>query len=184
MSQMFSGKGQLCIYTRRMDRFGPVPVRLRTTVLLGALVGVLWGSAGGQAEASPGQPSAGSSGPLRPTKILWYSQPAGRGVTVRVAGGYCVGERPPTIVRIRIQEKPARGRQTGKAIVTVLLSGEEAPEPATVTGGEGPPEQVNLCLGVEHQIDSRIKFKRPVERLRIFDGSAAPPRSIPLRNAG
>jgi hypothetical protein len=157
------------------------------TVILGVLAGlfVALGSAGGQAAAVRRHPvSARSSGPLRPTKIIWYSEPAGRRVKVRVAGGYCVGETPPTIARIRVQEKPVRRGQTGEAIVTVFLSGEEAHEPGTVTGGESSPEQANLCFGVEEQIDSTIKFKRPVERLRIFDGSADPPRPVALRHPG
>jgi hypothetical protein len=169
-----------------MARFGKI-IGLQVPLFLGVLASLFaaYGPAGTQAAAVQNrQAPAGSSGPLRPTKIVWYSEPAGRRVTVRVAGGYCVGEKPPAIARIRIQEKPARRGQTGKAIVTVFLSGEEAHEPGTVTGGERAPGQANLCFGVEEQIDSTITFKRPVERLRIFDGSADPPRPVALRHPG
>jgi hypothetical protein len=161
---------------------------VRTPVILGILTGlfVALGGAGGHAVAARRvQLSSQSDGPLRPTKIVWYAEPTGRRATVRVEGGYCVGEEPPTVARIRIREKPALGGgRTAKAIVTVFLSGEQAHEPGAVTGGERSPEQMNLCLGVGEQIDSSIKFKRPVERLSIFDGSAHPPRPIPLRHPG
>jgi hypothetical protein len=97
-----------------------------------------------------------------------------RTLTLYTAGGYCIGEPPPQIDHVKVIERPKTEERPYKsAVITVFLL---HPAPSEVVGEVQPGEPVPACAGLGWNGTKRIKLKRPVRDLRLYDGSADPPR--------
>lgn len=94
-----------------------------------------------------------------------------------VSSGYCYGEPPPSIDQIKVVERSKTAERPFKsAIITVFLlrpAHQEDVEPI-------PPNSniVRACSGLGIGWRPRIKLKRPVHGLTLYDGSYTPPRRI------
>lgn len=114
----------------------------------------------------------------RPGKILWYADARGMSAKIGVRAGYCYGEPHPHIVRTVIRERPKTASQPGRSVIEVYLSGPNVTEePGGPPPGEGS-EPVDVCPGIEYRIDERVRFKRPVTSIQLFDGYTQPPSLI------
>jgi hypothetical protein len=127
--------------------------------------------------AVPRASGADAKGLGRPGKILWYADARGRSAKIGVRAGYCYGEPRPHIVRTLIRERPKTARRSGRAIIEVYLSGPKVPESGGPPPGESS-EPVDVCSGIEYQIEERVTFKRPVSSLQLLDGYTHPPSPV------
>lgn len=98
-------------------------------------------------------------------------------VTLRIFSGYCLGEPKPEVHHVKVIEQPQTSQHSFKsAVITAYVVHPEYERPVQ------PPntEHVvyNACAGVGFVLDKRIKLKRPVADLRLFDGSFSPPRKV------
>jgi hypothetical protein len=102
---------------------------------------------------------------------------SGRGERIfyfSVSSGYCLGEPKPEIDHVELVERPKTSKRPFKsAVITVFL---RFPAPTEVIGSVNPDEPQPGCAGIGLGILSRIKLKRNVDDLALFDGSFAPPR--------
>jgi hypothetical protein len=97
--------------------------------------------------------------------------PAGeRSVWIEVLTGYCVGEEPPSIHRVKIVERPHH-----RSIITAFL---RFPAPMEVSGTVEPGEPIPACAGVGLSLFRRVTLGRPKQGLTLFDGSLSPPRKV------
>jgi hypothetical protein len=107
------------------------------------------------------------------------SEEAKRGaktLEVGVSTGYCLSRPPPTLDHIKVIERPATAERPFKsALVTVFI---KFPRPKEVVGTVNPGEPQPGCAGVGYGFWVRVKLKRPVERLFIFDGRRRPYRLV------
>lgn len=99
----------------------------------------------------------------------------GRTVTIRVGSGYCIGEPKPRIHHVKIVERPRTAQRPFKStVLTVYVIHPEYERPVP------PPDtdhvSYNVCAGLGFDLVKRVKLKRPVAGLRLFDGSFSPPR--------
>ena len=105
----------------------------------------------------------------------------GHRVGLFVDGGHCVGGPKPRFDRATVVELPETSRRRYKAAVITAYRSWPA---ATLTlKGSG---YVTGCFPARNAtIFHRVRTKRPVEGLRLFDGSFSPPRQVwPLAGAG
>jgi hypothetical protein len=114
--------------------------------------------------------------------VVSYDRPSGDTVRVYVAGGYCIGEPPPSIERVAVREHrlPRRARIAG--VITAFPrrpSPLEFPSEQSPPEGEGSSQPVPVCAGVEHPLHRRIALGFPVEEMVLLDGSTSPARPIP-----
>lgn len=114
----------------------------------------------------------------------WYAQPCcgkaekpgTRTLEVSVLTGYCVGEPPPELDHISVIERPVTARRPFRsAVVTVFL---RFPQPREVVGTVNRDEPIAACAGLGYGFSGRVKLKRPVEKLFIFDGRHRPYRLV------
>jgi hypothetical protein len=95
-------------------------------------------------------------------------------LTISVTSGYCAGEPPTQIDHVRMIERPkTAARPFRSAVVTPFVL---QPAPIEVVGTVNPDEPLPGCAGLGQLLQSRIKFKRPLEHLILYDGSYSPPR--------
>jgi hypothetical protein len=103
-------------------------------------------------------------------------KPGTRTLEVSVLTGYCVGEPPPELDHISVIERPVTARRPFRsAAVRVFL---RIPEPREVVGMVNRDEPIAACLGLGYGFSGRVKLKRPVEKLFIFDGRRRPYRLV------
>lgn len=103
-------------------------------------------------------------------------RPGTRTLEVSVITGYCVGEPPPELDHISVIERPVTAdRPFRSAVVRVFL---RFPQPREVVGTVNRDEPIAACLGLGYGFSGRIKLKRPVEKLFIFDGRRHPLRLV------
>jgi hypothetical protein len=112
------------------------------------------------------------------TRITSYTEPKGRTVVIRAAGGYCVGERPPVIDKVSVRESAIGTRGRAKALITVFLRKRVRPEESAPPPSE-ETKTVKVCQGIEHSLDQLVRLGRPASKLLLYDGSITPPRRIP-----
>jgi hypothetical protein len=99
---------------------------------------------------------------------------ARRAFTISVTSGYCSGEPPTQIDHVRVIERPkTAARPFRSAVVTSFVL---QPAPIEVVGTVNPDEPSPGCAGLGQLLQSRVKFKRPLEHLILYDGSYSPPR--------
>jgi hypothetical protein len=99
-----------------------------------------------------------------------------RTLEVSVLTGYCVGEPPPELDHISVIERPVTARRPFRsAVVTVFL---RFPQPREVVGTVNRGEPIAACAGLGYGFSGRVKLKRPVEKLFIFDGRRRPLRLV------
>ncbi|HEX5527801.1 MAG TPA: hypothetical protein VFX44_11485 [Solirubrobacterales bacterium] len=96
--------------------------------------------------------------------------PGKRSVWIEVSTGYCVGEEPPSIHRVKIVERPRH-----RSIITAFL---RFPAPVEVSGNVEAGEPVPACAGVGLSLFRLVKLRRPKQDLTLFDGSFSPPRKV------
>lgn len=100
----------------------------------------------------------------------------GKTLTIGVLTGYCLGEPRPVIDHIRVVERPETVKRPFKsAVITAFV---RFPAPTEVVGTVNEGEPVPGCAGLGYGLSRRIKLKRPVRRLFIFDGNRSPPRPV------
>jgi hypothetical protein len=103
-------------------------------------------------------------------------KPGTRTLEVSVFTGYCVGEPPPELDHISVIERPIAARRPFRsAVVTVFL---RIPQPREVVGTVNRGEPIAACAGLGYGFSGRVKLKRPVEKLFIFDGRRHPLRLV------
>lgn len=130
-------------------------------------------------------------GPPRMETAPWFSLrsrehfsgrfPTRKSLLVSVLTGYCLGEPLPVVDHVRVIERPKTAkRRIRSAAVTVFV---RFPAPTEVVGTVNEGEPQPGCAGLGLRLRTRIKLKRPVARLFVFDGSREPPRRVlrPLR---
>ena len=114
----------------------------------------------------------------------WFAQPCcgkvekpgTRTLEVSVLTGYCVGEPPPELDHISVVERPVTARRPFRsAVVTVFL---RFPQPGEVVGTFSQGEPIPGCAGIGYGFPGRVKLKRPVDELFIFDGRRCPYRLV------
>lgn len=99
-----------------------------------------------------------------------------RTLEVWVSSGYCIGEPPPELDHITVIERPMTARRPFRsAVVTVFL---RIPQPTEVVGTVNRGEPIPGCAGLGYGFSGRVKLKRPVEKLFIFDGRRRPLRLV------
>ena len=128
------------------------------------------------------------SGPPKVMATAWRvgllsRSASGRSLTIEVPSGYCLGEPPPVIDRLRVTERPKTARRPfGSAVITAFL---RFPAPTEVVGTVNEGEPIPACAGLGYLLRRRIKLKRSISDLFVFDGSSSPPRRVlrppPLR---
>lgn len=123
-----------------------------------------------------------AQGPPRVESVPWSGligpDPEGavRTLTFSVSSGYCVGEPKPRIDRIKIVERPKTAKRPFKSsIITAFV---RFPVPTEVVGSVNPGEPQPACAGLGIGFLRRVKLKRPVGDLILFDGSFSPPRRV------
>jgi hypothetical protein len=103
-------------------------------------------------------------------------KPGTKILEVSMLTGQCVGEPPPRLDHISVIERPPTVKRPFKsAVVTVFL---RFPRPGEVSGTVNPGEPQPGCAGIGTGFSGRVKLKRPVETLFIFDGRRRPHRLV------
>lgn len=93
-----------------------------------------------------------------------------------ISTGYCAGEPPPKVDHVRVVERPKTARNPSKsAVITAYV---RFPAPMEVEGEVKPGEPQPGCAGIGVGIFKRIRLKRPVEGMLLYDGSFSPPRRV------
>ena len=93
-----------------------------------------------------------------------------------ISTGYCVGESPPRVDHVRVVEQPKTASSPSKsAVITAYV---RFPAPMEVEGEVKPGESQPGCAGEGVGIYKRIRLKRPVEGLLLYDGSFSPPHRV------
>lgn len=102
-------------------------------------------------------------------------------LVLHISTGYCVGEPPPVIARVRVVERPKTVERPFKSAVVTAFVRFPAPTEVVGTVTEGGPQPG--CAGLGLTLRRRVRFKRPVARLFVFDGSRVPLRRVlrPIR---
>ena len=104
-------------------------------------------------------------------------------LTIRLLGGYCVGEAAPVAGAVSIQELPvtaAHPRPTA-----IIVAHQWDPAPVEVAGEVLPGEPTPACADVGWTTTKRIKLKRPVAGMVLIDGAygklvrRSPPGGMP-----
>lgn len=94
--------------------------------------------------------------------------------TLSVSSGYCSGEPPTRIDHVKVVERPKTAARPFKsAVITAFVL---RPAPTEVVGSINPGEPSPGCADIGERLTRRIKLKRPVESLFLYDGSYCPPR--------
>ncbi len=87
-----------------------------------------------------------------------------------------MGEPPPRFDHVEVAERPKAVRKPFKsAVITAYV---RFPAPLEVEGTVNPDEPRPACGGIGMSIFRRIKLKRPVDGLLLYDGSFSPPRRL------
>jgi hypothetical protein len=104
--------------------------------------------------------------------------PNQRSVEIVIAGGYCVGEPAPVFDHVKVVERPNSERPPRRsAVITAYI---RYPAPREYRGPVEAGEMV-ICSDLGSSVTTRIRLKRPVSRLALFDGEDSPPRRVRLR---
>jgi len=100
-----------------------------------------------------------------------------------VPSGYCAGGSPPLLDDINVVDRRRTAERPFKsAVVTVFLL---YPAHYEYVGPRAPGELKHGCAGLAYDLFARIKFKRPVGDLTLYDGSYSPPHRVwPPLNQG
>ena len=110
---------------------------------------------------------------IEPTNFSW-GKAEGRTLEISVSTGLCVGEAPPRL-HAEVRELPARrGLPHGGAVIRVSV---EFPYTHEVRGEVLPGEPIPMCAGIGLGLGKRIRLRRPVASLVIFDGYPRPHRA-------
>lgn len=121
-------------------------------------------------------------GPPKVEPAPWHAllessrNPRTRVLGLSISTGYCAGEPPPRVDHVKVIERPATARNPSKS--TVITAYVRFPAPMEVEGEVKPDEPLPGCAGIGVGIFKRIKLKRPVEGLLLYDGSFSPPRRV------
>lgn len=124
------------------------------------------------------------SGPPKVEAARWFvdsldkseSPVEGKVLAVAVLTGFCLGEPKPVIDHIRVVERPKTPeRPFRSAVITVFV---RFPAPTEVVGAVNSGEPHPGCAGLGYSLRRRIKLKRPVRELFVFDGAHTPPRRV------
>jgi hypothetical protein len=122
------------------------------------------------------------TGPPRVESAPWHAlletsrNPRARVLGLSISTGYCMGEPPPKVDHVKVIERPKTAQNpTKSAVVTAYV---RFPAPMEVEGEVKPGEPQPGCAGLGRSIFKRIKLKRPVDGLLLYDGSFSPPRRV------
>jgi hypothetical protein len=93
-----------------------------------------------------------------------------------ISTGYCAGEPPPRVDHVKVIERAKTAKNPSKSVV--ITAYVRFPAPMEVEGEVKPGEPQPGCAGIGVGIFKRIKLKRPIEGMLLFDGSFSPPRRV------
>ena len=92
--------------------------------------------------------------------------------------GHCIG-LTPELDHIEVVEQPKTKAHPYKAAtITVFKRWPEHDEYVRPPTQSGKPTVIAICLGIGETITRRLKLKRPVGSLFLYDGSYSPPRLV------
>lgn len=116
-----------------------------------------------------------------PPRLLqgpWKNPEGPRTFTLYVDNSYCVGLKPE-LDHIEVVERPKTKEHPFKsAVITVFKRWPEHSVYVLPPTESGKPRYVSVCAGVGGAIIRRVKLKRPVASLFLYDGSDSPPRQV------
>lgn len=122
-----------------------------------------------QRAATPGSVDQAESLERQPARLLEIS----------ISSGYCLGEPPPVVDHVDVIERPpVAGRPYKSAVITAFV---RFPAPTEVVGTINREEPGPACAGLGYGLRRKVKLKRPVKGLLLFDGSRSPARRVPRR---
>ena len=122
------------------------------------------------------------SGPPKVESAHWHAlHEASRDSQTHVLGisistGYCAGEPPPKFDHVKVIERPKTTKHPTKS--AVITTHVRFPAPTEVEGEVKPGEPQPVCAGIGVAILKRIKLKRPVKGMLLYDGSFSPPHRV------
>jgi hypothetical protein len=93
-------------------------------------------------------------------------------VEIEVTGGYCAGEPEPQLDHVSVRGK-VPGHPRHSAAITVYVK-----YPGRANEAARPRESVHVCAGLGWGRAIRVKLRRPVASLYLFDGSFSPPQLV------
>ena len=121
-------------------------------------------------------------GPPKVASAPWHplleaaGDPRTHALGLSISSGYCVGEPPPKFAHVKVIERPKTAKNPSRsAVITAYV---RFPAPTEVEGEVKPGEPQPACGGIGVGIFKRIKLKRPVKGLALYDGSFSPPRRV------
>jgi hypothetical protein len=121
-------------------------------------------------------------GPPEVESAPWHSlldishNPRTHVLGLSISTGYCGGEPPPKLDHVKVVERPETAENPSKsAVITAYV---RFPAPMEVEGEVKPGEPQPGCAGIGVGIFKRIRLKRQVGGLLLYDGSFSPPRRV------
>ena len=114
----------------------------------------------------------------RALSSAWRNPAGPRTFALNVDNGHCIG-LTPELDHIEVIEQPRmEGRPFKAAIITVFKRWPEHDEYVRPPAQSGKPTVITICAGIGGTIERRLKLKRPVDSLFLYDGSYSPPRQV------
>jgi hypothetical protein len=122
------------------------------------------------------------SGPPKVEPARWHAlcpparKPKTHVLGISISTGYCAGEPPPELDHVKVTERPRTTEQPKKsAVITAYV---RFPAPTEVEGEVKAGEPQPACADLGLAIFKRVKLKRTVEGMLLYDGSYSPPRRV------
>ncbi len=126
-------------------------------------------------------PARVESAAWSPPRLLlspWKNPEGPRTFTLYVDNGYCLGLKPE-LDHIEVVERPVtKARPFKSAVITVFKRWPEHDVYVPPPTESGQPKHISVCFGIGGAIIRRVKLKRPVASLYLYDGSYSPPRQV------
>jgi hypothetical protein len=124
-------------------------------------------------------------GPPKVEEVPWHPLRSSlkgqedRVLVIWVSTGYCYGEPPPRFDHVKVAERQKTVQHpSGSAVIRAFI---RFPAPTEVVGTVGPGEPGPICMGIGTWVRHRVRLKRPVLGLPLFDGSYSPPKRVDRR---
>jgi hypothetical protein len=120
--------------------------------------------------------------PIRVEAVPWARLPASvtvegaRTVRLGIDAGYCAGWQQPEFDHAEVVERPKTADRPFRSAVITLFE-RRAEYPAYVPP-ESPGRNIILCAGIGGALLPRVRLKRRLSRLFLYDGYYSPPRRV------
>jgi hypothetical protein len=141
------------------------------------------GSAGVAVASSGPTVPVPDSYPGRSEAVRFAAAAAGpRTLRMVVESGYCVGDRYlPKIERVEMRLRPLPGHRLRVVLRAIVRRPVEPVPPAPHPQNGESPNAGYYCAGVGYYLQRKIELPRPLDRVRVFDGSTFPPSRVAIR---